>query len=438
MKHLTIRLVAVFGLWILTNSAKAAPQTPIIDWLPETTQTAQINLLWYMSGGENGDNWYALLGDKKTCINELRADTPNYQNSHCTIQLKEGINQVQVALCLADDCSYSKKHTVTYEQQARRVSLITTDSLLSPTFIQNKAFSPYVDPTVDSEYRIRIDKINQEYGVQQFTLAFIVAAKNKACEPSWAHDYLIEKDGTPELLEQIQNLRSNGGDIQLAFGGEQNSELANKCQTAEDLYKAYAKAIDVYKVNKIEISLNEHFDLADRKAHQRRLNALKRLKRAKPELQIWMGFIATLGGLPPSALALLTEYQRHGIAIRGVNLIVTSLPVHSNTMLTRMMDNALAQMLSIYPMTNIKRVSRMLAVSPMIGMTNEALFYDTKDAVSLVEMANRLQIGMISMWSLNRDRPCEKYKKEILPYCSGLTQKPFEFSQIFNSYQIQY
>src|SRR5581483_11277621 len=92
-----------------------------------------------------------------------------------------------------------------------------------------------------------------------FTMAFIDSASN-ACDPEWGGVGTISSDTT--FTGYINQLRSQGGDVIISFGGEAadntvadgggaNSDLAwhGGCTSAAALQAAYQAVINKYSVN---------------------------------------------------------------------------------------------------------------------------------------------------------------------------------------------
>ena len=78
----------------------------------------------------------------------------------------------------------------------------------------------------------------------------------------------------------------------------------------------------------------------------------------------------------------------------------------------------------------------MIGVTPMIGkndLTNEV--FDQQAARELEAWSAQHHIGMLSMWSINRD---EQNAAGAISYVdltsSSLVQRPFEFSSIFEAF----
>ena len=102
---------------------EAADPTPgAISWqdLPSSTSATTISATWLKADGGNGDYWFVYHNDVQTCGGDL-SYVEDYvaQSADCTINLAEGVNQLQAELCsdqpagIQDLCSQSEVASVT-------------------------------------------------------------------------------------------------------------------------------------------------------------------------------------------------------------------------------------------------------------------------------------------------------------------------------------
>jgi chitinase len=77
----------------------------------------------------------------------------------------------------------------------------------------------------------------------------------------------------------------------------------------------------------------------------------------------------------------------------------------------------------------------MIGITPMIGRNDiVAEVFQQSDAAQLLDFATQSRIGSLSMWSLNRDRSCERPEVLVSPLCSGISQRAYEFTRIFQPF----
>ena len=82
-----------------------------------------------------------------------------------------------------------------------------------------------------------------------------------------------------------------------------------------------------------------------------------------------------------------------------------------------------------HPLTP-SEIAAHLGVTPMIGRNDTpGEVFTLADARALVGLANRLQLGRVSMWSANRDSQCGiQEPSQVSNTCSGIRQKALDFT----------
>ncbi|MFX7824831.1 hypothetical protein ABTK20_20780, partial [Acinetobacter baumannii] len=71
-------------------------------------------------------------------------------------------------------------------------------------------------------------------------LAFVVAAGNTDCTPTWGKTYTPDDAATRfDLDRRIERMRREGHPVMISFGGAINTDVAVACTTSVDAAKAY-------------------------------------------------------------------------------------------------------------------------------------------------------------------------------------------------------
>ena len=83
------------------------------------------------------------------------------------------------------------------------------------------------------------------------------------------------------MAQQIDELRAQGGDVRISFGGASGSELGLACGSADELAAAYGKVIDAFELTKADFDI-EGAALPDTAANTRRAQAIARLQENAP------------------------------------------------------------------------------------------------------------------------------------------------------------
>lgn len=304
-------------------------------------------------------------------------------------------------------------------------------------------FAPFVDmagwPTPD------LVNLSQATGVKFFTLAFIVA-HNATGEPSWGGYEPYRVHGGEfdlALRTQINNLRALGGDVMVSFGGAANQELAMVIPTVSALTQGYQKVIDAYGLTRIDFDI-EGAAVADRASIDRRSQAMAALQSAAAaagrNLDIWLTLPVLPTGLTADGLYVVQSAVRAGVRLAGVNIMAmdygdSAAPNPQGRMGDYAIEAAqslFAQLRGVYgTLLSDSQLWRMVGVTPMIGVNDVVTeVFDQTEARELLAFAQQQGLGMLSMWSLTRDR----YDGPSLVTSSAIPQQPFEFSGIFNPF----
>ncbi len=302
-------------------------------------------------------------------------------------------------------------------------------------------FAPYIDVTETPTYAFdTLGATAHRGGV----LSFIVASPLNPCAPSWGGYYSLDgADRELQLNARIARLRKQGGEVAIAFGGAAGSELALTCRDHDTLVAAYQSVIDHYAIGTVDLDL-EGDSLTDTAARERRASAFAELQtaaqRAGRHLSVWLTLPVTPTGLTDAELGTVTAFLRHSVDIAGINIMTMeygdSRP-SSQSMLDAAksaLDHTKAQIVTLYQQAGIPLTPdaawMKISATPQIGQasTSDELF-TLDDAKQLNAYARSRGVGRISMWSANRDKPCD-HDGAPLNTCSGLSQQASAFSQL--------
>lgn len=127
--------------------------------------------------------------------------------------------------------------------------------------LPDRYFAPYVE--VASGYGganqdpAQIMAAGHATGVKYFKVGFILAA---GCKAIWGDGNTPVGDkpqgfSSDPIMDQINQLRSAGGDVAIVFGGAAGQELGQACTDVAGLQEQYQKIIDTYHVNRLDFDL---------------------------------------------------------------------------------------------------------------------------------------------------------------------------------------
>ena len=283
-------------------------------------------------------------------------------------------------------------------------------------------FAPFVDATL---YPVaRIGDIAAETGVLHYNLGFVVSEWG-ACAASWGGYYGVEAgpdswgaEGQYFLYDQIDAVRALGGDVIVSFGGAASTPLASGCTDPAALLGEYRRVIDALDLTRIDFDVEGAW-LADDESVARRNAAVASLQAEYPGLEVWYTLPVLPSGLTPDGVAVLDDALARGVDIAGVNVMTMdygdgAAPDPDGQMGQYAIDAVTAlhaQLGQAYTDAGDPQPDAALwartAATPMIGL-NDVLtetFYLT-DADQLAAFAAAQGMGMLSMWSVNRDHAC--------------------------------
>jgi len=308
-------------------------------------------------------------------------------------------------------------------------------------------FAPYVDATAWPTYDFVATA--RASGVKYFTLAFITAdTGGKAAWGGYPSYEVTGTDFSNQMKSQITALRALGGDVAVSFGGASGQELAQVITNVTDLAAAYRSVIQTYGLTHIDFDI-EGAAVADRTSIDRRSQAIAILQAeaqsAGRELNVRFTLPVLPTGLDANGLNVVASAKRHGVRVDVVNIMAMdygdgAAPNPSG----RMGDYAIQAGTSLFnqlgqlygsSLTDAQRWA-MVGVTPMIGLNDVTTEkFDQQEARELEAWAASHNIGLLSMWSLNRDR---QNSAGAIGYVdtnsSSLVQSPLEFSAIFNAF----
>ncbi len=305
----------------------------------------------------------------------------------------------------------------------------------------DSAYAPYVDATLTPTYPFQSPKSNP---VSSFYLGFIVSDKNALCTPSWGTFYtLAQADEQLNMSSRIAQVRAEGGNPAISFGGEANTELAAGCTSVSKLTAAYRTTIDTYKLNTVDFDV-EGTTLANQAANLRRARAVARIQQQDPKLKVWMTLPVAKSGLTAEGLATVRAMLQAHVRLAGVNAMAMDFGPGqgASSDLLGTIEASLyathAQVQTLWRQASLSSSSadawQHMGVTVMIGVNDvESEHFTTSDAHGLSKFVNSQQIKRVSIWSLNRDSQCGgtfAATGELSNNCSGVRQSALEFTRI--------
>lgn len=306
----------------------------------------------------------------------------------------------------------------------------------TPSAWPARVFAPYVDATAWPTYDFVASA--QAGGAKFATLGFVVAGPGNV--PAWGGYGSYAVTGTDfdlQMRARVNSLRALGGDVAVSFGGAAGQELAQTITSVPALAAAYRSVIQAYNLTHVDFDI-EGAAVADTASIARRSQAIAILQSeaaaAGRELSVRFTLPVLPTGLDTNGVAVLSAAKQAGVRVDLVNIMAMDYgdnaapnPAgHMGDCAIQAATSLFNQLTTLYGGTTTEAQRwRMVGVTPMIGVNDVATEVFTQQAARQLEAwALAHQIGLLSMWSANRDEPG----------AAGVAQTPREFAGIFGAF----
>lgn len=296
-----------------------------------------------------------------------------------------------------------------------------------PTKVQPYLSLGWGDPPAPAELMRRT-------GVDGFTFAFVLGTRTRGCEPRW--------DGRRPLrggadARAVRAVRAAGGDAVVSFGGGAGRKLEQSCPDAGALAAAYERVIAAYGLDAIDVDI-EAGAYRDAAVRRKTVEALKRVKAAHPGLTTYVTVAARRDG---PAGTLIDEAARAGYAPDAWTIMPFAFgkPAPGKTGARRDEDmgrttvraaEGLKQRLRRAYGYSEAEAYRHSGISSMNGLTGHRETITVRDFRTIAAYARAHGLGRLAFWSVNRDRPCGDRPYPAEDRCSGVRQRPWEFTGV--------
>ncbi|UNS96850.1 chitinase [Streptomyces tubbatahanensis] len=274
-------------------------------------------------------------------------------------------------------------------------------------------------------------------GVDGFTFAFVLSASG--CAPRW--------DGVRPLTggadeRAVRAVRAAGGEPIVSFGGGAGRTLEQDCPDAAALAGAYRKVIRAYGLRTIDVDI-ETRAYASAAARRKTVEALKQVKAAVPGLSLYVTLpsartgpdarlidAAARAGLEPDAWTIMPfafgKPPRDEAAAQQARRVDMARATVSAT------EGLVARLRSAYGYDRADAYAHS-GISTMNGITGHQEVVSVEDFRTIARYARGHGLARLAFWSVNRDRPCGKLPYPAEDRCSGVPQRPWEFTRALTS-----
>jgi hypothetical protein len=295
-----------------------------------------------------------------------------------------------------------------------------------------REFSPYIDMAMAQDADLAA--ISRASGIQNFTLAFVLSSDEGI---GWQGHGAISDDGLVNgstILEQVQTIQAQGGNITISFGGAAGQEAALTATSAAALQAAYQSVIDRYHVASIDFDI-EGAAVADKPSLHLRDQALAGLQAANPGLKVSFTLPTLPTGLDANGLDVLRTALQDGVRLDVVNIMAMDYGTSVDNG-GQMGLNAIQAAQATEAQLQSLGMNAKIGITPMIGVNDIASEVFTQaDARAVLAFAQAdPKVALLSMWSVARDNDGSAGAPYASPDSSGIAQTPYEFASIFHRY----
>jgi chitinase len=282
----------------------------------------------------------------------------------------------------------------------------------------------------------------RQSGARFLSLAFLETAQAGSCTAYWNGD-TSEPISQASFGSDIAAIQASGGNVIPSFGGytadTTGTELADSCSSVSSIAQVYESLITTYNVPRIDLDI-EGTALSDTAGINRRNEAVAQTEAWAAAHGRSIQFSYTLPtfptGLPAAELAVLQNAVADGAKIAAVNLLTFDYYIGTEQNMVTDTESAasalVGQLQTLYPGEPSGQLWHMVGVTEMPGIDDFGPdeTFTKAQALAILLWADRMGIGTLSFWALQRDNGgCPGTKGAGT--CSGITQPTWFFSHVF-------
>jgi chitinase len=309
--------------------------------------------------------------------------------------------------------------------------------------LPDHVFAPYFQSYTGADPAV----VSRASGAHYLTMAFLQTATTGSCDILWNGD-----PATPvahsQYGPQIARIRAAGGDVVPSFGGfgadSTATEIADSCTDVGKIAAAYEKVVSTYGVTRLDMDI-EDISLDNTAAIDRRSKAIHLAQswaaRQHRPLQIVYTIPTAPTGLEQNAIDVLASAVKYGARVDIVNIMTFDYYDNQPHEMAADTKTAAAGLLgtlhTLYPHRSTSQLWNMVGITEMLGIDDYGSGGETgplevltiADAHTVVDWAARHHIGELSFWAVGRDSgACPGTPGS--DSCSGVAQKPYQFTHI--------
>jgi chitinase len=231
----------------------------------------------------------------------------------------------------------------------------------------------------------------------------------------------------------VDAFKASGGLVKASFGGADGTYLDAACGSAGELAAALASFVDTTGITDLDFDV-EQDPVMTTAANAKRGQGLAQVQ-AQKGIKVSFTLPVDTSGLPSNALDVVVQAVKAGVTVSHVNIMVMDYGPGQTGSMSGYAKQALAatqaQLLANVPGLDGAGAWAMLGATPMIGQNDTpGEIFTLADAQALLAYAQQQQIGLLSFWSIHRDRPGTDYNVS-----STVNTASFQFADVFKVVQ---
>ena len=230
--------------------------------------------------------------------------------------------------------------------------------------------------------------------------------------------------------DDIQAYLAAGGHVRASFGGATGTYLEAACPSADALADALGRFVDETGITDLDFDLEQGAQSSNATLNNLRGAALKQLQDEK-HVRVSFTLPITPTGLLQNSLDILRAAVSAGVQISVVNGMMMDYGNGTDLGTTpiRSIDGLAQQLRGLWPELSLEQAYRRVGATAMIGKNDDEETLSLGNASTLVAYARQKQLGLVSFWAIQRDRPCPS--GNAVELCSRVNTAAFQFSDLF-------
>lgn len=261
-------------------------------------------------------------------------------------------------------------------------------------------------------------------GVRAFTMAFMLSGGG--CNPAWDSQRPLHGGVDEQVINQI---RANGGDVIVSFGGWSGDKLGPNCASAAALAGAIQQVIDAYDLDSVDMDVENIDEFENATVQDRILGALRIVKQDNPGITTIVT-IPTLNTGPNFwGTRLIEQSEALGAEVDVFNIMTFNFGGGGDMFGAAVgaAQGLNTTLRSTFGWSEATAYQHM-GITAMIGRSDSGEITTPGTFTQIRDWAQQRNLAELSFWSTNRDRPCPG--GGTASNCSGIAQSALEFTRI--------